>query len=529
MFRYPKLLTALLLLALSVTEANAWTWWWNRRKSDNEATHITAKREFRGVWLQTVFQERYMKRNTAQNQEYLTRLIEQLKADGFNAVIFQVRPEGDAFYRSEIEPWSRFLTGMQGKVPADAWDPMAFLIDLCHQHHIEFHAWINPYRMGASKGRGIAHPLYKAHPDWFVQYAGKWYLNPGKPESRAYIRTIVRDIVSRYDIDAIHMDDYFYPYPEGGEKFNDNTEFRTYAPQMNIDIGDKDALGNFRRRNVDILIKYIHQDIQKLKPWVRFGISPFGIYRNKATWAGGSATNGLQCYDDLYADVLRWAQSGWIDYILPQLYWEIGHKQADYTTLVKWWNDNIPASCCLYVGISIERSLDGAKNANPVPDLRASHTHFMAKMQLCRESDQVDGECFWYGYQIEDNVYHVADFLRENVYQIPALTPSFTTVSDEQPDKVEDLEAEVSDRGIRLSWEAADHKYPVTYLVYKFPKGTSVKTDNLSHLFCQTAETSVTDSDFGDSRKFTYVVSVLDRFGNESKGKKIKVKVKSGK
>lgn len=526
MQRYIKLSLVAILMMLSATEADAWTWWWNRHKDEVMTRHVTAKREFRGVWLQTVFQDRYMRKTSAQNQTYLTQLITRLKADGFNAVIFQVRPEGDAFYHSELEPWSRFLTGKQGQAPREDWDPMAFLIDLCHQNHIEFHAWINPYRMGASKGRKMEHPLWLEHPEWFVQYGGKWYLNPGIPESRAYIRAVVSDIVSRYDIDAIHMDDYFYPYPEGGETFNDGPEFMTYAPQMKLDFNHPDALGDFRRRNVDILIKYIHQDIRKLKPWVRFGVSPFGIYRNKAAWADGSDTHGLQCYDDLYADVLRWARSGWIDYVVPQLYWEIGHRQADFTTLARWWNDHIPSSCQLFVGISIERSLDQPKDAVPASDLRASHVQFMRKIELCRTLDEVDGECFWYGYQVEDNAWHVADFLRENVYQAPALTPAFTTGNATHPERVENLRVQVDGSSVTLTWKAADSPDPVTYLVYKFPGGTKANTDNPAHLICRTSATTLQDTDV-ENGKYTYVVSVTDRYGRESAGEKVKVKVKN--
>ncbi len=529
MRRHIQWALALILMTQPVADANAWTWWWNRSKTEKAAACVTAKREFRGVWLQTVFQERYMKKNTEQNKAYLTRLVTQLKEDGFNAIIFQVRPEGDAFYQSEMEPWSRFLTGKTGKAPAEMWDPMAFIIDLCHRNHIEFHAWINPYRMGASKGRKTEHPLYGEHPEWFVQYGGRWYLNPGRPESRAYIRAIVNDIVSRYDIDAIHMDDYFYPYPENGEKFNDEAEFRMYAPQMNFDVNNPASLGNFRRRNVDILIKYIHQDIQKRKPWVKFGISPFGIYRNRTSWEEGSATNGLQCYDDLYADVLRWAQSGWIDYVMPQLYWEIGHKQADYTTLVQWWNDHIPVACQLIVGISIERSLDKGPDGKPALDLRSSHTHLMNKLNLCRSLDQVDGECFWYGYQVEDNAWHVADFLREGVYETPTFTPAFTAVSDVHPEKVKKADAHVSDEGVLLSWNKVESTTQVTYCVYKFRKGEKEKTDDLSHLLCQTAEPRTKDANVSDGKKYTYVVTAIDRYGNESAGTKIKVKIKKSK
>ena len=325
-----------------------------------------SKEEFRGAWIQTVFQDRYSRMNPQQCREYLDRFVKMLYDTGFNAIIFQVRSEGDAFYESSYEPWSRFLTGAQGKAPSPMWDPMAYMIQLCHKYHMEFHAWVNPYRVTASKSIKLDNShIAKQHPEWCITYDGRIYLNPGLPESRAYIRQVINDIVARYDIDAIHMDDYFYPYPVAGQKFDDKKSFETYAPMMGFDVKSATALGDFRRRNVDILIKTINEDIKKAKPWVRFGISPFGIYRNKKSWSEGSKTNGLQSYDDLYADVIRWAEEGWIDYLIPQVYWEIGHQAADYQTLCKWWADHVPSRCHLYIGQSIERSLDDPVNSNP--------------------------------------------------------------------------------------------------------------------------------------------------------------------
>lgn len=370
------------------------------------------KKDFRGVWIQTAWQDRYQKMSPAECQAYLTKLVDDLYLVGFNAVIFQVRPEGDAFYESEYEPWSRFLTGVQGKSPNPTWDPMAFMIELCHKRKMEFHAWLNPYRMSASKTLKMDkdHVYYK-HPEWFVNFNDNLYLNPGLPESRAFIRAVVGDIVTRYDVDAIHMDDYFYPYPVAGKTFDDAKTFQAYAPLLNIDTTTPDALGDFRRRNVDILIKSIHEDIKKAKPDVRFGISPFGIYRNKKSWEGGSETNGTQCYDDLYANVIFWAQAGWIDYVIPQIYWEIGHKAADYSTLVKWWNENTPKECDLYIGQSIERSLDGSATNAKTPLLTKSNYNISRKLSESSEAKNVKGNCFWYAYQVEDNAFGIRDYL----------------------------------------------------------------------------------------------------------------------
>lgn len=370
------------------------------------------KKDFRGVWIQTAWQDRYQKMSTDECKAYLTKLVDELYLVGFNAVIFQVRPEGDAFYKSDIEPWSRFMTGVQGKSPVPEWDPMEFMIELCHQRKMEFHAWLNPYRMSTSKNLKFSNRhVYNVHPEWFVRFDDKLYLNPGLPESRAFIRAVIKDIVTRYDVDAIHMDDYFYPYPVAGKTFDDKKAFAEYAPRMNFNLDDPDALGKFRRRNVDILIKSVHEDIKQIKPDVRFGISPFGIYRNKKSWEGGSETNGTQCYDDLYADVIFWAQAGWIDYLIPQIYWEIGHKSADYLTLVEWWNDNTPKDCDLYIGQSIERSLDGSAKDAKTPLLTQSNYNLSRKLNEAAEAKNVKGNCFWYAYQIQDNEFGIQDYL----------------------------------------------------------------------------------------------------------------------
>lgn len=378
--------------------------------------HPARPGEFRGVWLHTVMQtNRFASRSPAQLRAYLTQAVDTLRKTGFNAVIFQIRPEGDAFYRSGLEPWSRYLTGTQGRAPAGDFDPLAFMIALCRQRGMEFHAWINPYRMSMSANAQLApNHLYRRHPEWFVTYDGKLYLNPGLPMCRNWIRSVVRDIVMRYDIDALHMDDYFYPYPVKGKVFDDSRAFLLHAAGFGIRRGDRDALGKFRRASVNALILALRRDLKSIRPKIRFGISPFGIYRNRKTWAGGSDTDGLQCYDDLYADVLKWARNGWIDYLVPQLYWEIGHRQADYVRLCSWWAANVPTGCRLYIGQSIERSLDGP--AASAPDLIRSSRNFIAKLNQARADRRIAGECFWHGYRILENDWRVRDFLRQSVF-----------------------------------------------------------------------------------------------------------------
>ncbi len=531
-----KFLFPLLMLALIVSVTSCKT---SSGVANTAVEQKDPKHEFRGAWVQTAWQDRYQNKSPEKCRQYLKQLVDELYETGFNAIIFQVRPEGDAFYKSNYEPWSRFLTGAQGKAPSPMWDPMEYLIDLCHSRGMEFHAWINPYRMYMSKNFNLAgNHLYYQHPEYFVVFDHKLYLNPGMPESRSWIRTVVKDIVTRYDVDAIHMDDYFYPYPVAGQEFNDIATFQSYAPQMGYNPRSRTDLAAFRRRSVDILIKSVHEDIRAIKPWVRFGISPFGIYRNKKNWEGGSETNGTQCYDDLYADVLLWANSGWIDYVIPQLYWEIGHTAADYLTLCSWWAKNIPESCHLYIGQSIERSLDGSASSASTPTLLRSNTNFLAKINLARTNKNVKGNCFWYAYQIEENKFRVKDFMKESLFPTHAMAPAFEQLDDSEPGKVRKLDGRLvrsnKNVGLHLTWEAPKVKKNETndpilyYNVYRFAKGETVNTKDLKHLYKQVSSLELYDFDINNSTKYTYVVAPVDHCNNEGKTvkKSFKIKIK---
>ena len=273
------------------------------------------KREMRGAWIQCV-NGQFQGMGTVKMQQTLTYQLDELQKDGVNVIIFQVRPECDALYESKIEPWSRFLTGKQGVAPQPYWDPLQWMITECHKRGMELHAWINPYR---AKTKGT-HQLASNHiavrkPMSCFAYDEQFILNPGMAENRDYICEVAKDIVSRYDVDGIHMDDYFYPYPVKGESIPDDELFRAHSN------GIKDQ-NDWRRYNVNLFIEQFYKTIHETKPWVKVGISPFGIYRNKKSSSIGSNTNGLQNYDELYADILLWVNNGWLDYCVPQIYWE---------------------------------------------------------------------------------------------------------------------------------------------------------------------------------------------------------------
>ena len=473
------------------------------------------KREFRAAWIQSV-NGQFRGIPTQQLQQTLIRQLNSLSEAGINAVIFQVRPEADALYASQLEPWSRFLTGVQGEAPNPYWDPMQFMIDECHKRGMEFHAWINPYRVKTSLKHELAPDhVYNIHPEWFVTYGNQLFFDPALPESRRHICLVVSDIVSRYDVDAIHMDDYFYPYPINGVDFPDDASFARYG-------GGFDNKGDWRRSNVNVLIKEIHQTVRKIKPWVKFGVSPFGIYRNESSDPLGSKTNGLENYDDLYADVLLWAREGWIDYNIPQLYWQIGHPRADYEVLVKWWathTENRP----LFIGQSVMNTVQNADPKNP------SINQMPRKMALQRAYQSIGGSCQWPASAVVDNAGNYRDALIGEYHKYPALPPVFDFMDDKAPGKVRKLKPIWTEDGYILFWTAPKYRdemdRAVQYVVYRFAADEKVDIDDATHIVAVTRN-NFYKLPFDDGKtKYRYVVTALDRLHNESKSVSKKIKL----
>lgn len=473
------------------------------------------KREFRAAWIQSV-NGQFRGMPTEKLKQNLIGQLNSLQKAGINAIIFQVRPEADALYASRLEPWSRFLTGVQGKAPEPYWDPMQFMIDECHKRGMEFHAWINPYRTKTTLKSELApNHVYNIHPEWFVTYGDQLYFDPALPESRRHICMVVSDIVSRYDVDAIHMDDYFYPYPIKGKDFPDDASFARFG-------GGFSNKGDWRRSNVNVLIKKLHETIREIKPWVKFGVSPFGIYRNESSDPLGSKTKGLQNYDDLYADVLLWAREGWIDYNIPQIYWHIGHPVADYETLVKWWarnTENRP----LFIGQSVMNTVQNADPKNP------SINQLPRKMALQRVYQTIGGSCQWPASAVVENVGKYRDALIAEYHKYPALPPVFDFIDNEAPAKVRKMKPVWTEDGYILFWTAPKYKEEmnraVQYVVYRFNDKEKVNIDDPSHIVAITRDNFYKLPYEDGKTKYRYVVTALDRLHNESKsvGKKIKL------
>lgn len=471
------------------------------------------KREFRGAWIQAV-NGQFLGMSPDEMQGYLTNMLNELKKANINAIIFQVRVEGDALYRSQYEPWSRFLTGTQGKDPG--WDPLEWMVKESHARGMELHAWINPYRARTKSTRTLsAKHQGSKHPERFISYDSQLFFNPSLQENRDWICTIVKDIVSRYDVDGFHIDDYFYPYPVGGKQFDDEGFYK----RNSRGIGNK---GDWRRDNVNRLIWQMHKTVRETKPWVKFGVSPFGIYRNIASSPNGSDTKGLQSYDDLYADVIHWINEGWVDYCIPQVYWEIGHTAADYETLVKWWAQHA-SNRPLYIGQDVNRTVRAA-------DLKNSNSHQQpSKFALQRSLPAIQGSCLWDAASAAKNVGHYREVLEQYYHSSPALMPQYKFIDKKAPKKIKGIKRMTTQHGDVLVWLTPNKEKTkaldkvTNYVVYCFAPGEKVNLDKAANIVAITPNTFY-HLPKGLSGKYTYVVTSLDRLQNESKGKKLKVK-----
>ncbi|MEA1785056.1 family 10 glycosylhydrolase [Arenibacter sp. GZD96] len=372
--------------------------------------------EFRGVWIATVANIDWPKSSTDGIEKQKADFIDILDfyADlNFNAAIVQIRTAGDAFYKTELAPWSRFLTGAEGKSPETNEDLLRWMIRETHNRGMEFHAWLNPYRATMNENTAILSPTHDffQHPDWMLKYGAKYYYNPGLPEVQHHLTTIMEEVVAKYDVDAIHFDDYFYPYKIKDEVLADTATYTAHAlPHQSI--------ADWRRSNVDSLVKNVHKVIKARKPWVQFGISPFGVWKNKSTDPKGSDTQaGQTTYEDLYADPLLWMEKGWIDYLVPQAYWSMDLPVASHRKIVDWWTKN-RYETNLYIG-------NGAYKIRNNSDL-AWHRkkELPEQIKWARQKKSVQGNVYFSAKSLMQNNADVVAYLKRKYYKTPALPPA---------------------------------------------------------------------------------------------------------
>ena len=476
------------------------------------AEKFAPKREFRGVWVATVTNIDWPSRpglTADQQKQELIGILEHHKQMGINAIMLQVRPTADALYAKSREPWSRYLMGKQGIAPSPGYDPLEFAIKEAHFRGMELHAWFNPYRATMSAAEVVSpEHMTKKRPDLFFVYGGQKQFDPGLPEVREYIVQVILDVVKGYDVDGIHFDDYFYPYPISGQKINDAQTFQKYSNNI-ADIRD------WRRNNVDMLIKMLDDSIHHYKNYVKFGISPFGIWKNSAEDSLGSRTSGLSNYSELYADSRKWIKEGWVDYINPQIYFTFTRRVAPFGTLVDWWSDNTYGRH-LYIGQAAylvnSKSEAAWRIAAQLPD----------QVRYIRNNNRVQGSIFFSSKSLSTVARAAADSLRLNLYKYPALPPQMPWLDEIVPNPPQDFAADALADGIHLKWEkplkAKDGETASGYVIYRFEEGEKISVLNPKNILRISFEefTTFIDTKVEKGKRYNYLVTALDRLKNES-------------
>ncbi len=475
---------------------------------------IQQKYEFRGTWVSTVtnidWPSTSNKTSEQQKQEFL-EIVKQSKSMNLNALIVQVRPSADAFYNSAITPWSKYLTGEQGKAPNPYYDPLEFMINATHENNMEFHAWFNPFRvsMDSDLTKLAKNNVAKIHPEWIVNYSGKLFLNPAIPEARKYVIDSVVEVVKNYDIDAVHFDDYFYPSPVKGVEFKDDAQYELYGKGFS-------NKADWRRNNINIFIKDVGDAIKKEKKYVKFGISPAGVWRNNTLDATGSNTKaGGTNYDELFADTRTWIKNGWIDYIMPQIYWEFSLKAAPYENVLNFWVNEMKLNpnVHLYIGHAAYKINTTNEWKNPA--------QLTAQIKYNQKFEAIKGSAFFSIKHLIANKLNIKDNFKNEIYKYPAFVPPMTWIDSTAPTPVEVKEQSKNNNSLTLLIKDKPENDSTYYVVYKFKQVSDInisKTENIISIVrrAKNSPQYVTDNSFKTGDKCVYVVTAFDRSNNES-------------
>ena len=482
------------------------------------AQATSPKREMRGVWISTHISLDWPNRTQtpAQQRAALLGILDHNKATGMNAAFLQVRSQSDAMYPSTLEPWSYYLTNQQGAAPVPAWDPLQFAIDESRKRGLEFHAWINPYRAVATLSNAGNNAQYAAshvsrtHPEWLLTVGTVQILNPGLPAVRDHVSTVIMDVVDRYDVDGIHFDDYFYP--SGTPATIDDAAYNADPRGFPATAAGR---ADWRRDNINLLISRVAENIKAAKPWVKFGVSPSGIYRSSTDPAVGSPTSAgaLQHYTAMFADSRKWLQSGWLDYLTPQVYWYIGQAGSDYKLLVPWWNENAFGRH-IYVGLAdYKMGTAGWTSPSQIAD----------QIALNRASTNVFGQVHFRHAFLAANPLNYRTDLKDNVYNRPALLPAMPWKDDVRPETPVAITPVLNENGsVALSWaRPADGLGELDkvrrYAIYRSEQRDIDIEDPANLLGITNAdETSYTDSTAQAGKFYYYSVTALNRLHHES-------------
>ena len=462
------------------------------------------KRDMRAVWISTVDNIDWPSKpglSDQQMKDEMIQILDNLRSYNLNTVVFQIRPTADAYYKSSKEPASHWITGTQGIAPG--FDPLQLMIDEAGKRGMSVHVWLNPYRVQKDTTKDVltkSHLFFKK-PQLFLKYGKSRYFNPGYQETRDFVSSVVGEIVRNYDIQAIHMDDYFYPYKIAGEEFPDEKAFAKEPRQFK----DKD---DWRRDNVDLIIKQIRDTIIANKPEVEFGISPFGVWRNKSKDSEGSNTvAGATNYDDLYANILKWQKENWIDYVTPQVYWHIGFDRADFEVLAKWWAAH-KYGANVYIGLGDYKISKTAKEIE-----WRSPDQIVKQLEMIRNMPLIDGSMHFTANVFEKLGDSFRKPLLEKQYKYIALTPESNRITRIKPQPPIETSIFQKESKMVLSWKPGkDNK---KYVIYRFTKGKTTDFSNPENIYYVTTSTTleVPNTDF---QNYIFAVSALSTTQTES-------------
>jgi uncharacterized lipoprotein YddW (UPF0748 family) len=475
----------------------------------NRSLSKSPKHEFRAVWIATVENIDWPKRgqyNSEQQKQDFIRILDEHKRSNLNAVMVQIRDACDSYYARSVEPWSEFLTGVQGKFPNPFYDPLSFMITEAHDRNLEFHAWLNLNRATFRRATSVTPDhISNRKPEWMLTYDGQKLLNFGIPEVRDYITNVVVDIVKHYDVDGIHFDDYFYPYQVTGQTLKDEATFRKYN-------GGFTNIEDWRRNNTDLLILQISEAIKKTKSHVKFGISPFGVWKNYSsqTPEGSRTQAGQTSYGHLYADTRKWLQQGWIDYIAPQIYFDRKHPKVSYTELSKWWMENAFGKH-LYIGHGAYKIKSGW-----------SLSEAPAQIRLDRQYPQIDGGLFFSSKSLTENYGGFQDSLRVDFYRQPAIIPSMPWKDNIPPLAPQKVIITRNETGLPvLTWQpgekATDGNENTYFAVYRFERAETPDFQKVEKILYVGRQNTFIDTTAEKARGYVYHVTSFDRLHNESK------------
>lgn len=476
---------------------------------------MSPKREFRAVWIATVNNIDWPSRSglssEAQQTEFIA-LLDEVKRLGMNAVFVQVRPGADAFYESSYEPWSKWLSGTLGKPPEPYYDPLAFMLKEARRRQLEFHAWVNPFRVSKQPAGMEKRAIIQQKQHWMLNYGKLTLFNPGIPEVRSYLVNVIKDLVTRYEIDGLHFDDYFYPYPDLPEPLNDRHTFSYHKGKFR-------NIKNWRRHNINRFVEDVHKMLKQYAPKVKFGISPFGVWRNARDDPHGSPTrSGYTSYDHLYADSKQWVENGWVDYIAPQCYQSTKHNLTPFKPLVRWWNKNY-ADRHVYIGHAAYRFF------SPKEKYTEWHWHneFPEQLHTTRQYPKIQGSIFYSAKSLRKNKGGISDVLRKRFYRFPALVPTMAWKDSIPPNPPRQVRQKIEEKANKISWQtpqkAADNESVRGYVLYRFNQNETPDFDNPANILGLLAEEPkmYLDKNVQENRHYSYFLTALDGLKNESK------------